>query len=146
LGHGDFPRPRASLLIDVPQGYPLVYIGLEPWVPPCVLFDWWFSPWELWGYWLVHIVVPPMELQTPSAPWVLSLTPSLRTLCSVQWMAVRIHFCIYQALAEPLKRQLYHSLNPVIISSYSVFKFSLEAWEKQGYGPLLQWSQLEWFE
>jgi hypothetical protein len=22
---------------------------LEPWVPPCVLFGWWFSPWELWG-------------------------------------------------------------------------------------------------
>ena len=23
---------------------------LKPWVPPCVLFGWWFSPWELWGY------------------------------------------------------------------------------------------------
>ena len=22
---------------------------LEPWVPPCVLLGWWFSPWELWG-------------------------------------------------------------------------------------------------
>ena len=22
---------------------------LEPLVPPCVLFGWWFSPWELWG-------------------------------------------------------------------------------------------------
>jgi hypothetical protein len=22
----------------------------EPWVPPCVLFGWWFSPWALWGY------------------------------------------------------------------------------------------------
>jgi hypothetical protein len=43
---------------------------------PEYLFGWWFSPWELWGYWLVHIVVPPMELQTPSAPWVLSLAPS----------------------------------------------------------------------
>jgi hypothetical protein len=21
---------------------------LEPWVPPCVFFGWWFSPWELW--------------------------------------------------------------------------------------------------
>ncbi|KRY63404.1 hypothetical protein T4D_898 [Trichinella pseudospiralis] len=25
-------------------------------------------PRELWGYWLVHIVVPPMGLKTPSAP------------------------------------------------------------------------------
>jgi hypothetical protein len=22
-------------------------VQLEPWVPPCVLFGWWFSPWEL---------------------------------------------------------------------------------------------------
>jgi hypothetical protein len=29
------------------------------------------------GYWLVHIVVPPIGLQTPSAPWVLSLAPPL---------------------------------------------------------------------
>jgi hypothetical protein len=21
---------------------------LEPWIPPCVLFGWWFSPWKLW--------------------------------------------------------------------------------------------------
>jgi hypothetical protein len=48
-----------------------------------------------------------MGLQSPSAPWVLSLDPSLRTLCSIQWMAVSIHFCICQALAEPLRRQLY---------------------------------------
>jgi hypothetical protein len=27
-----------------------------------VLGGWWFSPWELWGYWLVHIDVPPMGL------------------------------------------------------------------------------------
>jgi hypothetical protein len=48
-----------------------------------------------------------MGLQIPSAPWILSLTPSLGTLCSIQWMAVSIHFCICQALAEPLRRQLY---------------------------------------
>jgi hypothetical protein len=46
---------------------------LEPWVPSCVHFGWWFSPWELWGYWLVHIVFPSMGLQTPSAPSALSL-------------------------------------------------------------------------
>ena len=51
------------------------------------------------GYWLVHIVVPPMGLQAPSAPLVLSLVPSLGTLCSVQWLAESIHLCICQALA-----------------------------------------------
>jgi hypothetical protein len=49
-----------------------------------------------------------MGLQTPSAPWELSLAPSLGTLCSIQWMTVSIHFCIFQALAESLRRQLYH--------------------------------------
>ena len=57
-------------------------------------------------FWLVHIVVAPMGLQTTSAPWVLSLTPSLGTLCSVKWMSVSFHFCICQALAKTLGRQL----------------------------------------
>jgi hypothetical protein len=35
------------------------------------------------GYWLVHIVVPPIGLQTPSAPWVLSLALPLGALCSI---------------------------------------------------------------
>jgi hypothetical protein len=43
---------------------------VQPWVPPCVFFGWWFSPRELWRYWLVHIIVPPMGVQTPSPPWV----------------------------------------------------------------------------
>ena len=50
---------------------------LEPWVPPGILFGWWFRTWELWGDWLVHIIVPPMGLQTFSAPWVLSLCCSI---------------------------------------------------------------------
>jgi hypothetical protein len=58
---------------------------------------------------LVHIDVSPMGLQTPSAPWVLSLAPSLGTLCSVQCMTVNIHFCICQELAKPLRTQLYQS-------------------------------------
>jgi hypothetical protein len=35
------------------------------------------------GYWLIHIVVPPIGLQTPLAPWVLSLDPPLGALCSI---------------------------------------------------------------
>jgi hypothetical protein len=96
----------ASPPIDNQLGYPLLHMQLEPWVPLCVFFGWWFSPWKLWGYWLVYIVVPPMGLQTPSAPWVLSLAPPLGTLCSVQWLAESIHLCIRQALVEPLRRQL----------------------------------------
>ena len=68
---------------------------LDAQVLPCVfcLFSWGFFYWrfrprEHCGYWLFNIVVPPMGLQTPSAPWVLSLAPSLETLYSIQWMTV----------------------------------------------------------
>jgi hypothetical protein len=49
LGHRAFTGPRASPPFDVRQGHPLLHMQLEPWVTPCVLFGWWFSPWELWG-------------------------------------------------------------------------------------------------
>jgi hypothetical protein len=104
MEHRTFMGLRASPHIDDRVGHLLVHKQLEPPVPPRVFFDWWFSPKEVWGYWLVHIDVPPMGLQTPSAPWVLSLAPSLGTLCSVQRITVSIHFCICQALAEPLRR------------------------------------------
>jgi hypothetical protein len=61
------------------------------------LHGWWFSPWELWEVWLVGLVVLPIGLQTPSAPWVLSLAPPMGTLCSVQQLAESIHLCICQA-------------------------------------------------
>ena len=106
LGHRTFTGPRASPPIDDRLGHPLLHIYLEPQVPPCVFFDWWYSSKEFWGCWLVHNDVPFMGLQSPSAPWILSLAPSLGILCSIQWMTVSIHFYICQALAEPLRRQL----------------------------------------
>jgi hypothetical protein len=36
------------------------------------------------GYWLVHIVIPPIGLQIPLAPWVLSLAPPLGALWCIQ--------------------------------------------------------------
>ena len=79
LGHPAFSGPRASPPMDAQQGYPLLRMQLESWVPPCVLFWRWLSLWELWEYCMVHIVVPPMGPQVPSAP---SARP-LETLCSV---------------------------------------------------------------
>jgi hypothetical protein len=96
LGYWAFTGPRTTPLIDAWQVYPLLHVT-KPWVPPCVHFGWWFSPWELWGYWLVDIVLP-MELQIPSDLSVLSLIPPMGTLCSVQWLAVSIYICICQAL------------------------------------------------
>jgi hypothetical protein len=88
LGHRTFTGSKASPPINDLLGHPLLHIHLEPHVPTCVFFDWWFSSKELWGYWLVIIDVPPMGLQTPSSPWVLPLAPFLGTMCSVQWMIV----------------------------------------------------------
>jgi hypothetical protein len=68
LEHRAFTGPKASPTIDVWLSQPLLHMELEPWFLPCVIFGWWHSPWKLWGYLLVHIVVPPMGLQTPSAP------------------------------------------------------------------------------
>ena len=48
-GHPSFTVPRDSPPIDLRQSYSLLYIWLEPWITPCVLFGWWFSHWELWG-------------------------------------------------------------------------------------------------
>jgi hypothetical protein len=81
LGNCAFTGPRCSPPIDARQCHPLLHMQLEPWVPPCVLFGWSFSPWDLWGFWLVDIIVLPIGLQTPSVPSFLSLIPLLETLC-----------------------------------------------------------------
>ena len=124
LGYRNFTGPRASPPTDDHLGYPLLHMQREPQVPLYVFFDWWLSPRELWGYWLVNIIVPPKGLQTPSVPSVLSPAPSLGTLSSVYWMTVSIHFCTNQALAEPLTRWLYQapvrklSLASAIVSGF----------------------------
>ena len=104
LGH--LPSQDQGPLL--PLRHPLLHMWMEPRVPLCALFGWWFSPRELWEVWLVDIFVPHkhrnMGLQTPSATSILSLMPPLETPCSVQWLAVSIHHCICQALAEPLRR------------------------------------------
>jgi hypothetical protein len=67
LGHWTFTGPRTFCPINVWKGHPMLHIYLEPWVPPCIFFGWYFRVWELWEYWLVDIVLP-MKLQTSSAP------------------------------------------------------------------------------
>jgi hypothetical protein len=114
---------------------------------------------ELWGYWLVHIVFPPMGLQTPSAPWVLSLAPSLGTLCFIQWMNMSIHFCICQALAEPLRIQLYQApVSKLLLASTLVSVFGGCIWDREAgkntdalqqrnghrkFGTFTQWSTMQ---
>jgi len=129
--------PRGSPPIGAQQGHPLLHMQLEPWVCPCVLFGWWFSPWELW---LVGIVVL-MGLQAHSAPSILSLTPPTGTLFSVPWLAASIHLCICHALAVPLRRQRYqapvsvHFLASAILSRFGVCMYM---------GWIPRWDSSEW--
>jgi hypothetical protein len=65
LGHQAFTELKAPSHIDAQQGHPLLYMQLDPWIPPWVLFGWWFTPWEIWGIWLIDILVLTMGMQTP---------------------------------------------------------------------------------
>jgi hypothetical protein len=80
LGHRAFIGQRASPPIDDWLGHPLLHMQLEPWVPPCVLFGWWLSPWKLWVYWLDNNMNYPVPSFTLIA--FLSLSP-LSTLPSL---------------------------------------------------------------
>ena len=81
-----------------------------------------------------------MGLQTPSAPWVLSLAPSLGTLCSIQWMAVSIHFCICQALAEPLMKQVYQvPVSKHLLASKIGSGFGNCIWDRSPGGTVTGW-------
>jgi hypothetical protein len=64
------------------------------------------------------------------APSVLSLAPSLGTLCSVQWLAERTHLCICQSLAEPLRVQLYQGpISKHLLTSKNVSGFGDYIWD-----------------
>ena len=74
----------------------------------CILPGWLFSPWKLFdGAWLLDVIVLPMGLQTPSVLAVLTLTHSLGSWCSIQWLTMSIYLCICKALAGWLRRQSY---------------------------------------
>ena len=69
MGHKSLQNVGPTLPNDGRLGHLLLHMQLETGAP---------------GYWLVHIVVPPIGLQIPSAPWVLSLAPPLGALCFIQ--------------------------------------------------------------
>ena len=102
LGHWAFTGPRASSHIDDQQVHPLLHMQLEPWIPLCVLFGLCSSPWELWGVWMVDIILP-MDMKTPPVPSVLPLTTPLGAQCLVKCLATSICFVLVrlqQSLSE----------------------------------------------
>jgi hypothetical protein len=85
-----------------------------------------------------------MGLQNPSAHWVLSVAPSLGTLHYVQWMAVSIHFCICQALAESHRRQLYQApVSKFLLESTIVSDFGGCLWDGSPGGAVSEWIFLQ---
>ena len=111
-----FTGSRASPSIDDCLAHPLLHRQLEPRVPPCVFFDWWFRPRELWGYWLFHIV---------------------------SWKTVSIQCCICQALAEPRRRQLYQAaVRKILLVSAIVSGFGGCLWDGSPGVAVSVWSFL----
>jgi hypothetical protein len=89
---------------------------------------------------VVDIVVLPVGLETPSAPPVLSLTPQLGFQCSVQWLAECVCLCICQALAEPLRRQLYQvPVSKHFLASAIVSGFGVCIWDGSPGGTVSEW-------
>jgi hypothetical protein len=130
---------RASPPIDDQQGHPLLHLWLEPWVTPCVLFGWWFSSFELGGGgWLVGIVVLLTELQTPSAPSILSLTPHWGP--HAQSMIGCEHLPLYwsgsgRASQDPVSK---HFLASPIVSGFGVYIWDGSPGEAVSGWPFLQ--------
>ena len=78
----------------------LPHMWPEPSVSPC---DWWSSSHSSRGSWPVAIVDPSTGLKTPTAPSIPSPTPLSGTCTHSNGLAVSIHLCICQALAEALR-------------------------------------------
>jgi len=80
--------------------------------------------------------------QTPSAPSVLSLTPPLGSPCSE--LAVNIHLCICQTLAEPLRGQLYQApVSKYFLTSTIVSGFGDCIWHGSQGGRISGWPFLQ---
>ena len=100
-----------------------------------------------WGIKLSQDQWPPLPLmphKAHSAPSVLSLAPPLGSLCSVQRLAVSIHICIGQDLAEPLWRQMYQApVSKNFLSSAKVSGFDVCMWDGSPDGTVSGWPFLK---
>jgi hypothetical protein len=59
--HLGIKNPQAQVLLLLLMSNKAIYLPHmcpEPWVLPCILFGWWFSPLELWGAWPVNTFAP----------------------------------------------------------------------------------------
>ena len=144
LGRRNLTGPRASPPIDDWLGHPLLHIHLEPQVPPCVFFHWWFRSKKLRGYWLIHIDVPPMGLQNPFSSlgtFSRSFTGDL-VLCPMDDCE---HLLLYlSGTGRPLKRQLYPApVSKLLWASSIISGFGGSLWDRSPSGAVSDWSFLQ---
>ena len=139
LAHGSFTGPRASPPTDAWQGHSLGSWSCDSFHAYCLVDD--LVPGNSGGGCLVGWYCCSFYgLQTPSAPSVLSLTSSLETPCSDQWLSVSIRFCICQALKEPLRRQLYQDpVRKYFLAATIVSGFGVCIWDRAPCGAVSGW-------
>jgi hypothetical protein len=91
------------------------------------------TPWLVgWYFCSSYGVANPFSSFSP-----FFLTPPLRTLWSVQWLAASICLCICQALEEPLRRQLYKApANMQFLASTIVSTFGDSIWGRSSVGAV----------
>ena len=82
-------------------------MNLESWLPPYILFGWWFSVWGALGG-PVGWDCSSYGVAIPFSSFSPSLALPLESSGSVRWLAVSICICIGQVLAEPLRGQPYN--------------------------------------
>jgi hypothetical protein len=143
-----FTGPRASPPIDVQPGHPVLHMQLEPWVSPCVLFGWWFRPWELRGGGVSRGVLigwyccSSYKIANPFSSFTLSPNSSIRV--PMLSPMVGCHICIGQALAELLKGQSYQAfVNKCFLASAIVWGFGVCRWNGSLGGAVSGWSFLQ---
>ena len=93
---------------------------------------------------MVDIVILPIGLQTSSAPTVLALTSPLGSPHSVRCLAAYTRICIGQALAEPLRVQLYQApVSEHFLASAIVYGFCVYRWDGSLSGAVSGWLFLQ---
>ena len=105
-----------------------------------------FTHWKVgispkaWNTW--DTIHRPQEAQEEGRPKssVLSLTHPFGNLCSFQWLAVGIHLCICQTVAEPLKKKLYQApVSKHFVASTIVSWFGVCIWDGSPGGAVSGW-------
>ena len=125
LAHCAFTGPKASPSNDSKQGSSLLCMQLDPWVAPCVIFGWWFSPWELWGDLVGWYCCSSYGVANHFS----SFSPFSNSSIVNSMLSPMVgceHPPLSQSLAKPLRRQIYqalvsnHFLESEIMSGFGV--------------------------